>query len=271
MKRKYRMRFLRRCAACIVIASTAFCTIFASAGGSEVGKVLVLTVEPGKNWTNSFRTMLLVRIKNEPQMAFWLEDEQGSYVATIFVTRRTATQDWRATFGEKRERIERPSSLPVWVAKHVQGGIEPRSLCSACHSLHKQKKKTIEDSSLRAVTGATPKAEFTYEWKLPSEIKPGSYKVRGEINHSKDFNENYPEKAAAGDSGYSGGPMGSGQPSVIWEATIYIGDEPSSAELEIIGHGHPSGATGEIFTELGTLSSALEIVKSIRVDFKPGS
>jgi hypothetical protein len=236
--------------------------------GDVHGAIAVSVVE-GKEWDHAFRVMLVAKMKNQPQMAFWLEDTTGAYVATIYVTHRTATQDWRAGFGEKRERIKRPSSLPVWARAHASGGVEPKSLCGACHSLHKQRKKTIEDPALHAMTGATPKTGFTREWRLPRGIKPGRYTVRAEINHSKDFNEAYPKNTAEGDSNYSGGSSGSGQPSLVWEGALTLGDAPSSVTLETAGHGHPSGASGELFRGLETITTALEIVESIRVEFKP--
>jgi hypothetical protein len=36
-----------------------------------------------------------------------------------------------------------------------------------------------------------------------------------------------------------------------------------------VGHGHPSGASGEVFPDLSTLTTALEIVDSIKVSYVP--
>ncbi len=240
----------------------------AEAGGAR--GAIRLTVEEGKEWNHSFRIMLVGKTTNRPQMALWLEDASGAYVATIYVTRRTALQDWRAAFGEKRDRIERPSSLPVWARKHAEGGVEPKSLCGACHGLHKQRNKASDDPLLHAMTGATPKKGFSREWTLPPGIEPGRYVVRAEINHSKDFNASYSEGAKEGDAGWSGGSMGSGQPSLVYGGTIVIGGERSSAALERIGHGEPSGAAGGVTGNLGGLTTALDIVESIRVEFVPG-
>jgi mono/diheme cytochrome c family protein len=267
--------FKRYAALAAVAAATAAATAqprwtgIAEASEDARGTIRISLVE-GKEWTHSFRAMLVAKVTNRPQMAFWLEDASGAYVATIFATRRTAVQDWRAGFGEKRELIKRPSSLPVWARKHAERGVEPKSLCGACHGLHKRPKKDATDPALAAMTGATPKSGFAREWTLLPGIKPGRYVVRAEINHSKDFNAAYPGNAGEGEAIWSGGSMGSGQPSLVYEGTIVIGGDPSSATLERIGHGHPSGASGEVFRGLESLTTALEIVESIRVEFIPG-
>lgn len=235
---------------------------------ADAGGTIRLTVAEGKEWTHSFKTMVVAKTKNQPQMAFWLEDASGAYVATIYVTYRTAVQDWRASFGEKKEKIKRPSALPVWVRAHAGRGVESKKLCAACHGLHKERRKTVE-GELAAMTGATPKTGFTREWTLLPGIAPGNYVLKAEINHSKDWNDAYPEKAKEKDADYSGGSMGSGQPSLVYEGVLAIGCGPSSVVLEPVGHGQPAGASGEIAKDLGSLTTALEIVKSIRAEYVP--
>lgn len=235
----------------------------------ETGK-LIFNVKEGEHWNHSFRVMLVVKVKNQPQMAFWLEDSSGNYLATIYVTHRTATQDWRPSPGEKKEEIRRPSALPVWVHQHQNGGIMSKTACSNCHDLFNMKEKNIDfNSSIAAITGATPKAGFSEEWNIPSDLKEGTYVIKAEINHSKDFNKYYKEKVAETDSLYSGGKMGSGQPSVVWVGKIKIGNVESSTMLKIIGHGHPAGKNGTIYPDLGNLDTALEIIESIYIKYKP--
>ena len=267
------MRGFKRIVSLALIVPAAEIAAMPIAGGADAiddarGSIKI-SVTAGAEWNHSFRAMLVVKTTNRPQMAFWLEDTTGAYVATIYATRRTALQDWRAAFGEKRERIERPSSLPAWIKAHAGGGVEPKSLCGACHLIHKQPRKTVEDPSLDAVTGATPKTGFSREWTLLPGIKPGRYVVRAEINHSKDFNEAYPESAREGDANWSGGSMGSGQPSLVYEGTIIIGEMCSSTTLEAIGHGAPAGDSGDVRRDLGSLTTALGIVGTIRVEVTP--
>jgi hypothetical protein len=214
--------------------------------------------------------MWVVKVTNEPQMAFSLEDAEGNFVSTMYVTHRTAAQDWRASPGEKKREIRRPSSLPIWTHTHRQGGIQSKASCAVCHQKHKVGDKSTEGHPLLdAVTGATPKWGFTREWAVPADLKPGKYIVRAEINHSKDFNEPYRKGLPQDDPNYSGGEMGSGQPSVLWEGTLEMGGETASIALEKVGHGHPSGKTGDVYPDLSTVTSALDIVEAIQVKYIP--
>ncbi|MDZ7330803.1 MAG: hypothetical protein ONB31_02365 [candidate division KSB1 bacterium] len=225
-----------------------------------------VTVKPGAHWQHSFRILGLIKVTNQPQMAFWLEDSEGNYLTTLYVTYRTAVQDWRSSPGEKKGEIRRPSSLPVWVHQHQAGGLMDQSICARCHDLHKAKEKVIDpNSELATITGATPKAGFTREWQIPVDLKPGKYLIKAEINHSKDFNNAFKEAARENDQNYSGGKMGSGQPSVVWQGELQIGTKPSAVWLKKIGHGHPAGKDGTIFSDLSMLDSALDIVESIEV------
>ncbi|MCD6334688.1 MAG: hypothetical protein J7M27_05080 [Candidatus Latescibacteria bacterium] len=231
---------------------------------------LSITVKEGTHWLHSFRVMWVVKVTNAPQMAFWLEDAEGNFVATMYVTHRTATQDWRASPGEKKGEIRRPSSLPIWMHTHRQGGIQSKASCAACHQKVKTEDKSTEGHPLLdAITGATPKWGFTREWAILEDFKPGTYIVRAEINHSKDFNEHYRKGLVVGDPNYSGGKMGSGQPSMLWEGTLEIGETETSTALEKVGHGHPSGKTGDVYPDLNTLTSALDIVEAIQVKYIP--
>lgn len=231
---------------------------------------LTVSVEPGEEWVHKFRVALVVGIETEPQMAFWLESEDGRFVSTIYVTERTATQSWRGSPGEKRSEIERPYALPVWKKAHAGMGIAPMSSCSACHNRHREGyEPPDEDADLDAVSGATPPWGFTREWPVPEKLEPGTYVVKAEINQSKDNNDAYPEDAKPGDDNYSGGKMGSGQPSLIYAGTLEIGVEHSTVRLEPVGHGHPAGADGSMNPDLSTLTTASKIVASIDVSYEP--
>ncbi len=61
--------------------------------------------------------------------------------------------------------------------------------------------------------------------------------------------------------------MGSGQPSTVWATKIYIGNTENRSSLKMIGHGHPSGQNGEVYSDLSTLDNALEIIESIQVSY----
>lgn len=231
---------------------------------------LVLNVKDGKHWRHSFRVMLVAKVVTEPQMAFWLEDTAGNFVATIYVTHRAATDDWRTSLGEDKSKIRRPSALPIWRHKHQAGGIQPASTCTDCHAKRRaEDKSTHGNEALDAITGATPPAGFTREWTLPVGFKPGVYVLKAEINQSRDFTDVYHADLPESDPNYGGGKSGSGQPSLIWQGTIGLGGGAALSTLKLVGHGHPAGANGRTFTDLSTLTTALDIVESIKVSYIP--
>jgi hypothetical protein len=89
--------------------------------------------------------------------------------------------------------------------------------------------------------------------------------VLAEFNQSLDFNEHYPVSAQPGDRGYSGGPLGSGQPSVIYAAHIDLDSNARIYPLSLIGHGAPDGRDGSIDPDLSGITNATEIVGAISV------
>ena len=231
---------------------------------------LVLSVKDGKHWRHSFRVMLVAKVVTEPQMAFWLEDTAGNFIATIYVTHRAATDDWRASIGQDRSKLKRPSALPVWRHKHRAGGVQPASTCTDCHALRRAEDKSPRDNeALDAITSATPPAGFTREWMIPQGLKPGVYVLKAEINQSKDFTDLYRADLRESDPNWSGGKVGSGQPSLVWQGTIDLGGGAALSTLKRVGHGHPAGADGEVVMDLSTLTTALDIVESIKVSYIP--
>ena len=93
--------------------------------------------------------------------------------------------------------------------------------------------------------------------------------VKIEINHSTDFNEFYPASAREGDANYSGGKMGSGQPAVVYAATVDLSSGQHEFPAALIGHSSPDGSDGSVDPDLSTLTSALHIVKGIVIRTRP--
>jgi hypothetical protein len=58
------------------------------------------------------------------------------------------------------------------------------------------------------------------------------------------------------------------QPAVVYEAVIDTRNPVNSYLMKPVGHSHYSGKTGELFPDLGTLTSALNIADSIIVRIK---
>ncbi len=84
-----------------------FSTILASAiavdstiitGFNIAGQEIEIRVTEGEEWDHKLRVIRwlpFIRVTNQPQMAFWIEDSDGEYLKTLYVTQGVAKQDWR--------------------------------------------------------------------------------------------------------------------------------------------------------------------------------
>lgn len=195
------------------------------------GEILV-TVRGGNAWIH--RYSLLTR--NPPQVALWVEREDGSFAGTFFVTRKVATGEWPFSGGNPRK-----EALPVW-------------------------KHRANDRDLDAVTGASPREAFSVALRATQGSAERRFYLYAEINHSTDFNDSYPKTAKPGEPGYSGGTGGSGQPSLVFRTLIDLDSPAANYAFELVGHGSPDGSSGGIDADLSSLTSALEIVESITAE-----
>ena len=213
------------------------------------GAKLEITVNTGKHYTHSYRWGIL-NLRLAPQMAFWLEDEKGNFAANIYITYRSATSKW---VGGKD--IRRPAALPVW--SHAQGIQYKDGLYMP------DRDHPLPD----AVTGATPKQSFTKEWNIPESLSPGRYVIKAEVNNSFDYNEKYKKDLPENDPDLN---AENGQPSVVYEGEMVLGTKGAKIWLAACGHGHPTGRDGKIYADMKGLTSALEVVDSIAVEYLPG-
>lgn len=207
---------------------------------------LKIVVEQGDAWLHDYPLLLGIKKKNPPQVALWIEDTEGRYVATVYATHKIATQSWQAAGGSRRR-----EALPHWCysrgVRYSDGLYLPT------------KRQPLTDG----ISGATPRGSF--------EVKlcPGSglerFVLKAEVNHSTDFNAAYPENARPGDPGYSGGKEGSGQPAVVYAAQVDLPSGQREFEAVLVGHSSPDGNSGEVEADVSDLTSALRIVKRILV------
>jgi hypothetical protein len=196
----------------------------------DTDRHIVVCVEPGENYRHPMKVMPLLTVRNPPQMAIWLEAADGAYVETIFVTRRTGEQSWRKAPGDdiSGSEITRPEALPVWSARGAD-----------------------------ASSTATPKSGFKANVSVE---RPYDLVIWLEVNHSADFNSAYPVDAHPGQAGYSGGPWGSGQPSLIYRVDLEAVTAAGRAELNLVGHGSPDGTDGLIYSSLEGITDAKSII-----------
>lgn len=200
--------------------------------GAAFAREINIKVRPGQHW----------REKREPQIALWLEDSNGNYIRTLYVTERAGHKSW--IFGPKEGR---PESLPVWYGASKSG-----SAASKAEASPSSPASSSLTRSLDAVTGATPKSALT----LTAQIEDHDYIIKAEFNNSFDYNDFYTKKS----SGVNG------QPSVVYSAKIPANlTAGQEITLDFAGTGSLTGGDGGISKNTQNLTSAREIVNSITV------
>ena len=117
---------------------------------------------------------------NHPSIAIWIEDLEGNYIETVYVTQYYA----RGNFGHgesepgkwKNEsgNVRRPATLPYWSHK--------RNIKAADGLYAPSPETAVPD----ALTGATPKAGFTL--KTGSKVADKMFRVLAEVNQPWDSN-----------------------------------------------------------------------------------
>ena len=147
---------------------------------------LQVVVEPGTEWLHDFPLFLGLKRRNPPQMAIWIESPEGAYLATVYVTRRIASQSWRMAGGNRRR-----EALPHWCHRHGVRYADGLYL------------PTREEPLPDAVSGATPRGGF--EARFVRDTAWGRFVVKVEVNHSTDFNDTWPRSAREGEAGWTGG------------------------------------------------------------------
>jgi hypothetical protein len=190
-----------------------------------------------------------------PLMAVWLEDESGNYIQSLFVPSSVATgifkfgkqenNEW--TPGPKRA----PQTLPYWA--HKRGVVAPDGLFMP------DPQNKIAD----AYSGATPVMSFVLNTRADKEL-PEVFRILIEVNQNWDWNEYWSNDKYPDDENYKM----SCQPAIVYEAVVKSNDILRRSPMKIIGHSHYSGKTGELFADLSTLTTALNIADSIVVTVK---
>lgn len=207
---------------------------------------LQVEVTAGQEWLHDYPLFWGIKKKNPPQIAIWLEDAQGNYLSTVYASYKIATQSWQSAHGNRRK-----EALPHWC--HARGVRYSDGLCLPT------KREPLADG----ISGATPRGGFGL--KLVPAAGLTRFTVKIEVNHSTDFNEAYPESAAEGERGYSGGSEGSGQPALVYAAQVDLASGAREFEAVLSGHSSPDGTDGGIDPDIAGLTSALRIVERITV------
>ena len=199
-----------------------------------------------------------------PQMAVWVEDTLGNYLESLYVSKATAqglffggrNKENFKEFDQSQQTntdYRRVNALPVWSHKrgrlYEDGWVVP----------------TREEPLPDAITGAT----FVDNFVLNSSVDYiNRFVVMVEINVAFDDNEFYSEYDFPDDEVFHNGTGQLGQPSIVFSAEVDMSDAHNYYLMEMIGRGHHSGQTGELFSDLSNLTTANEIVERIVVGIK---
>lgn len=190
-----------------------------------------------------------------PLMAVWLEDEQGGYIQTLFVPKAVATGTFKYGSNAAGRWVEAarraPQTLPYWA--HKRGVKAPDGLYMP------DPEHPVPD----AYTGATPVTSFVLATRADKPL-PERFRVMFEINQNWDWNDYWTNDRYQGDNNY----LNNAQPAVVYETDIDLGNLSERYVMQPVGHSHPTGATGELFTDLSTLTTALQIADSIVVSVR---
>lgn len=213
------------------------------------------------NKTNSSSTIIVVdftkgRFHNHPLMAIWAESLSGEYLETFFVASSIGKGVFERASGGGGKwlpgPVRRPATLPYWA--HKRGVKEVDGLYFP----------TQQTAMSDAVTGATPNGDFRLIAAPSTTQFPTVFNLLFEINQSWDWNQYWNNAMFPEEPEYKT----SCQPSLVYSVKVNLAKLDKILTLNPIGHGHYSGKNGDLFTDLSTLTTALEISKRITVTAK---
>jgi hypothetical protein len=187
---------------------------------------------------------------NHPLMAIWMEKPDGTFIQTIYVAEsigKGVFQHGDASRGFwMAGEIQRPAALPHWShkrgIKNDQGYYLPTPT------------SPVPD----AYTGPTPGRSFVLRTRMDQEPDE-PYVVKFEINQTWDWNEYWTNNKFPDDEEYKT----SCQPALVYAVTLDPSDPGEEYPMKLIGRSHHSGASGELFTDLETMTTALHIAERI--------
>ena len=206
----------------------------------------------GENGLSLDIKFLKGKYHNHPTFSFWIEDIEGNYIETLYVTKYLGTGIYghgslsKGKWDSKPGPAQRPATLPYWLNKRRVEGKGNSYLPSPS--------SPVPD----AITGATPKGDFILNATVKNRL-PKQFRLLMEINQTWDWNEYWNNSKFPDDYDYAS----SCQPAIVYAVTIDQSIPDAEFFLNPIGHSHYSGATGDLFTDLTTLTTAKEIAYKV--------
>jgi hypothetical protein len=175
--------------------------------------------------------------KKPPQFAIWIEDAAGEKIRTVWVTEITGAGNW----GDK---TVRPVSLPYWASRWQK-------------ETGRSGDPTPENPAADAVTGATPKQDFTWRTEVPAATR-WDYFI--EVNVSGDFNDSFAAVSKDGKQDRNG----NGQPSIVYKGQITARPGQCS-KPKLIGRTDQFEAVNSIISDIEGISNAKDLFSEIEV------
>ncbi len=193
---------------------------------------------------------------NHPTFAIWIEDVQGNFIKNLFVTEAIGRGVWPYSIKEPGQWKKgpgsqpRPMTLPYWLHRRNNEDSGPKI-------------PSPEEPIPDAITAATPKDNFHFKSQIPSEL-PDTFRLMLEINQPWDWNQYWSSDKYTENEKY----MISCQPAVVYSVRIDLTNKIDTYYLNPIGHSHFAGEDGHFYTNLSTLTSALNIIKTAKIKVK---
>jgi hypothetical protein len=194
---------------------------------------------------------------NYPSLAIWIESIDGKFIQTLFATQSVATGVYRyksagdLKWVEGPGKAERPASLPYWFHKRDNQKMENAVLPS--------EEEPVPD----AYTGATPQKSFVIDLTADKKLT-GKVKLMVEFNQPWDVNDYWTNSKYPDNKQY----LTSCQPALVYAVEVDLENLMPMYYLNPIGHSHPYGANGRLYTNLTTFTTALNIYKWIKLEVK---
>jgi hypothetical protein len=189
---------------------------------------------------------------NHPLMAIWAETLDGKFIQTLYVAESIGKGIFRHGDASRGfwmpGEIQRPAALPYW--SHRRG----------IKNEHGYYLPTPTNPVPDAYTGPTPGRSFILRTRL-DEKTDDPFKILFEINQTWDWNEFWTNNKYPEDEEYKT----SCQPALVYTVTIDPSDPKESYPMKVIGRSHHSGANGELYKDLETLTTALHIAEELEV------
>lgn len=179
----------------------------------------------------------LSKYKKPPQFAIWIEEAAGDKIRTVWVSEKTGDGSWGG-------KTVRPVSLPYWASrwqKETGNSGDP----------------TPESPAADAVTGATPKQDFTCRTEVPGGTR-WNYFI--EVNVSGDFNDSFAAESKDGKRDRNG----NGQPSIVYKGQIKARPGQHS-EPKLIGRTDQFESVSSVIADVDGITDAKDLFSEIEI------